>query len=68
MTSIAVNSLAGGETRLDETAVGALAASVRGPLVLPGTPGYDVHRAVWNGMIDRKPGFIAAHLAMEARP
>ncbi len=32
-----------------------LAARARGPLVLPGSPGYDRARAVYNAMIDRRP-------------
>ncbi len=30
-----------------------------GALVRPGENGYDAARAVWNGMIDRRPAFIA---------
>ncbi|MCE3551676.1 FAD-binding oxidoreductase [Pseudonocardia sp. RS11V-5] len=36
-----------------------LAATLRGPLVRPGDPGYDEARAVYNAMIDRKPAAIA---------
>jgi len=36
-----------------------LRASVRGPLLQPGDPGYDAARHVWNGAIDRKPLLIA---------
>ena len=31
----------------------------RGEVLLPGDPGYDDTRQVWNGMIDRKPALIA---------
>ena len=44
---------------IDEAAVGELRAQFRGPLLCPGDPGYDEARAVWNGMIDRKPQLIA---------
>jgi FAD/FMN-containing dehydrogenase len=37
---------------------GALAA-FRGEIVLPGDPGYDEHRKVWNGSIDRRPAAVA---------
>jgi FAD/FMN-containing dehydrogenase len=35
-----------------------LAARLRGPLELPGDPGYEEARAVWNGMIDRRPAAV----------
>jgi FAD/FMN-containing dehydrogenase len=37
---------------------GALAARLRGQLLRPGDPGYDDARAVWNGMIDRRPALV----------
>jgi FAD/FMN-containing dehydrogenase len=37
----------------------AFGKSLRGELVLPGDPGYDAGRRVWNGMIDRHPAMIA---------
>lgn len=36
-----------------------LAAALRGPLTLPGDPGYDSARAVYNAMIDKHPAAIA---------
>jgi FAD/FMN-containing dehydrogenase len=36
-----------------------LAADFDGELILPGAPDYDAMRAVWNGMIDRRPACIA---------
>jgi hypothetical protein len=36
-----------------------LAADVRGDLIVPGDPGYDEARAVYNGMIDKHPAAIA---------
>ena len=35
-----------------------LAAAVRGELIMPGDPGYDQARAVYNGMIDKHPAAI----------
>src|SRR5215472_10754119 len=37
---------------------GELAAAVRGELITPGDPGYDQARAVYNGMIDKRPAAI----------
>jgi FAD/FMN-containing dehydrogenase len=53
MTTIAT------DVKLDETLLGALAEGFRGELVRPGHPGYDEHRRVWNGSIDRHPALIA---------
>ncbi|WP_020385390.1 FAD-binding oxidoreductase [Kribbella catacumbae] len=36
-----------------------LAAQLRGELVVPGDPGYEDARRVYNGMIDRRPAVIA---------
>ena len=36
-----------------------LAAAVRGDLIVPGDPGYDQARAVYNAMIDKHPAAIA---------
>ena len=49
----------GRETTLERAAVIELAESLRGDLLMSGESGYDHARAVWNGMIDRKPALIA---------
>jgi len=36
-----------------------LAKEFDGEVILPGAPDYDARRAVWNGMIDRRPACIA---------
>jgi FAD/FMN-containing dehydrogenase len=38
---------------------GELAAGLRGELIVPGQPGYDAARAVYNAMIDKHPAAIA---------
>ena len=44
---------------VDETAVAAFKASLRGDLIRPGEANYDEARQVYNGMIDKRPAFIA---------
>ncbi len=39
-------------------AVAALASAVSGEVIGPDDPGYDEHRRVWNGSIDRRPALI----------
>ena len=38
--------------------------SLRGPLLLPGSPDYQNARSIWNGMIDRHPALIARCLGV----
>ena len=47
------------EIALDQNALGALRGAFGGELVRPGDPGYDEHRQIWNGSIDRSPALIA---------
>ena len=44
---------------IDEAAVAELRASFRGEVVGRTDAGYDEHRKIWNGSIDRRPGLIA---------
>jgi FAD/FMN-containing dehydrogenase len=39
-------------------AVDSLREQLTGEIVLPGDPGYDQARAVWNGMADRRPALV----------
>jgi FAD/FMN-containing dehydrogenase len=44
---------------IDDASVDDLKVSFRGELIRPADTGYDEHRKVWNGSIDRRPGLIA---------
>lgn len=44
---------------IDSDAVDQLKEAFRGELLGPADAGYDEHRKVWNGSIDRRPGLIA---------
>src|SRR5919107_148739 len=45
--------------RLPETAVAGLRRVLTGEVIGPADDGYDTHRRVWNGSIDRHPALIA---------
>ena len=47
------------ESGLDDAAIDAFKQSVSGDLLLPGDPGYDDARAIWNAGVDNYPAFIA---------
>ena len=51
------NAVAGGKA-LDEEALQGFAQGVRGDVLRPGDEGYDDARAIWNGLIDRRPALI----------
>jgi FAD/FMN-containing dehydrogenase len=42
-----------------QAAVEQLTEAMRGEVLVPGSPGYDEARMVWNGMYDRRPAVIA---------
>ena len=52
------HTLDGGTTTLPADRLETLRGALRGTLVLPGDAGYDAARAIWNGMIDRRPAAI----------
>lgn len=47
-----------GDRIVAREAIDALAGEVSGDVMLPGDPGYDGARTIWNGMIDRRPGLV----------
>ena len=62
--NIDIMTLGGAQRVLDATTVAGLRSRVRGPLLLPGEPGYDDARSLWNAMIDKRPALIARCLGV----
>lgn len=58
MTAVTARTTEGIEIQLEPSTFEALRAHLRGALILPGDPGYDDGRSVWNAMIDRRPALI----------
>ena len=56
---VAAKSLDGADISLRGSSIEALAASLRGDVLLPGNPDYERTRRVWNGMFDKHPALIA---------
>jgi FAD/FMN-containing dehydrogenase len=59
MAGLHVTTTIGTGTTIDDAALEAFKASLRGELLRPGDSGYDDARKVWNGMIDKRPALIA---------
>jgi FAD/FMN-containing dehydrogenase len=58
MPGVAIRTIDGKTASVSPEALEALKAELRGELALPGTPGYDEARTLWNAMIDRRPAVI----------
>jgi FAD/FMN-containing dehydrogenase len=54
----------GREVDLTQDALDGLKARLRGPVLVPGDPGYEDSRTVWNAMIDRRPALVARCLGV----
>jgi len=57
--AVAGRSRSGREIAFAGDELEALAARMEGSLVRPDDPSYETERLVWNGMIDRRPAFVA---------
>jgi FAD/FMN-containing dehydrogenase len=54
----------GREIDLKQDTLAGLKMRLQGPVFVPGDVGYEESRAVWNGMIDRKPAAVARCLGI----
>lgn len=59
MSSLQIAQGNGGTVTIDESAITDLRASFRGSLIMPGDPGYEEARTIWNAMIQRMPALVA---------
>jgi FAD/FMN-containing dehydrogenase len=58
MAAVTVKTLDGKTTQLSDEAQAALRGGLRGAFCLPGEPGYDEARTLWNAMIDKRPAAV----------
>src|SRR6187399_2206900 len=58
MSGIGVKTNDGKAVELSTEALAGLRGGLRGTLCLPGDPGYDEARTLWNAMHDKKPALI----------
>lgn len=58
MTAIELATPAGETVEISTDVMEGLRSGLRGSILLPGDPGYDQARTVWNAMIDKRPGLI----------
>lgn len=59
MSELKINKLNGGIAVITPEALTALRAALGGQVLLPGEPGYDQSRTVWNATVDKRPGLVA---------
>jgi FAD/FMN-containing dehydrogenase len=60
MSEIAFKTHEGAVAAIAGEHLNAFRNAVRGSVRLPGEPGYDEARAIWNAMIDRRPGAVVS--------
>lgn len=58
MPAQSLTTLSAGQKTIDAPTIAALASQLRGRILDPADTGYDEARAIWNGMVDRRPGLI----------
>jgi FAD/FMN-containing dehydrogenase len=57
-SDIKVGKLNGTSAMITPEALAALRAALGGQALLPGEPGYDQSRTVWNATVDKRPGLV----------
>jgi FAD/FMN-containing dehydrogenase len=60
MANLRVITLTGADSALGEAVVERFGSGLRGELLRPGDTAYEEARKVWNGLIDKRPAFIAS--------
>jgi FAD/FMN-containing dehydrogenase len=58
MSALTIQTLTGEDTVLPSEALAEFESRLGGELICPGDDAYEQARAVWNGMIDKRPGLI----------
>ena len=58
MSALRIRQADGGSATLHEDALQSFRGRTRGATCLPGEPGYDAARTIWNAMIDRRPALV----------
>ena len=59
MAAVPARNIKNDMIELHRKAVDNLKGRLRGTVLLPGAPGYNEARSLWNGMVDRRPALIA---------
>jgi FAD/FMN-containing dehydrogenase len=59
MAQLGFKTTDGSTTSIPSDVIDGFRSQLRGGLCLPGEPGYDESRTIWNAMIDRRPAAIA---------
>lgn len=56
--TLSLKTLAGGSAPIEDAVLEDLRGALRGVAIVENEPGYDDARALWNGMIDRRPALV----------
>jgi FAD/FMN-containing dehydrogenase len=58
MPDVSISTYSGDSCSFTQEEIDTLQAGLRGSVALPGDPGYDEARTLWNAMVDRNPGLV----------